>query len=46
MGVVDEGDLVDVLYLDFKKAFDKVPHVRLIDTLYPPTSLPLPCFIK
>ncbi len=27
---VDEGNPVDVLYLDFAKAFDKVPHQRLV----------------
>ena len=27
---MDEGSLVDVIYLDFQKAFDKVPHQRLI----------------
>ena len=27
---VDRGELVDVIYLDFQKAFDKVPHVRLL----------------
>ena len=28
---VDEGNPVDVLYLDFSKAFDKVPHKRLVE---------------
>ena len=27
---VDDGSLVDVIYLDFQKAFDKVPHQRII----------------
>ena len=27
---IDEGKPVDVVYLDFSKAFDKVPHLRLI----------------
>ena len=27
---VDEGKLVDIVYLDFKKAFDKAPHRRLL----------------
>ena len=28
--LVDEGHSVDVMFFDFSKAFDKVPHVRLI----------------
>ena len=27
---LDEGTPVDVIYLDFHKAFDKVPHQRLL----------------
>ena len=27
--LIDEGHQVDVLYLDFRKAFDVVPHQRL-----------------
>ena len=27
---VDNGEPVDVVYLDFQKAFDKVPHQRLL----------------
>lgn len=30
MGYVDSGSAVDVIFLDFAKAFDKVPHRRLI----------------
>ena len=30
---VDEGKAVDIVYLDFKKAFDKVPHWRLFATV-------------
>ena len=29
--LLDEGHAVDVLYLDFSKAFDKVPHKRLLE---------------
>ncbi len=27
---VDDGSAVDIIYLDFQKAFDKVPHQRLL----------------
>ena len=27
---LDEGSPVDIIYLDFQKAFDKVPHQRLL----------------
>ena len=28
--LVDQGSSVDIIYLDFQKAIDKVPHQRLI----------------
>jgi hypothetical protein len=31
--MLDQGDAVDVVYLDFKKAFDTVPHRRLLRKL-------------
>lgn len=31
--LIDEGHDVDVLYLDFAKAFDKVPHQRLLQKM-------------
>ena len=31
---IDRGDSVDVIYLDFAKAFDKVPHQRLLAKLH------------
>ena len=30
---LDEGDAVDVIYCDFMKAFDKVPHKRLMEKI-------------
>ena len=30
---LERGEDVDVVFLDFQKAFDKVPHQRLIDTI-------------
>ena len=30
---VDHGKSVDVIYLDFQVAFDKVPHVRLVNNV-------------
>ena len=32
--LIEEGSSVDVIYLDFKKAFDAVPHKRLINKLH------------
>jgi hypothetical protein len=28
--LIDEGSSADIFYLDFAKAFDKVPHERLL----------------
>lgn len=33
IALIDTGHSVDVLYLDFAKAFDKVPHCRLLEKL-------------
>ena len=32
--MLDEGGQIDIIYTDFEKAFDKVPHQRLISKLY------------
>ena len=31
--ILEKGGVIDVIYCDFKKAFDTVPHKRLIDVL-------------
>ena len=31
--ILDQGGIIDVIYLDFMKAFDKVPHKRLIEKI-------------
>ena len=31
--IFDEGDALDIVYLDFSKAFDKVPHKRLLNKM-------------
>ena len=33
ISIVDDGDCVDILYLDFRKAFDSVPHKRLLQKM-------------
>ena len=33
MKIIDEGRAADVVYMDFSKAFDKVPHGRLAQKL-------------
>ena len=30
---IDDGDTVDTVYLDYRKAFDSVPHLRLLSKL-------------
>jgi hypothetical protein len=29
--ILDNGGTIDTIYTDFMKAFDKVPHIRLIN---------------
>jgi len=36
---VEQNKPVDVIYLDFQKAFDKVPHIRLLRKVEPHGSL-------
>ena len=31
---LDEGYVIDVIYLDYRKAFDTVPHKRLLTKIY------------
>lgn len=33
LSILDKGDPVDILYLDFSRAFDKVPHKKLLKKL-------------
>ena len=33
--MIENKDPVDIIYLDFRKAFDTVPHVRLLKNLKP-----------
>ena len=32
--ILDSGHTIDVIYLDFKKAFDSVPHMRVLSKLH------------
>ena len=32
--ILDSGNTIDVIYLGFKKAFDSVPHIRLLSKLH------------
>lgn len=32
--MLEDGGQIEVVYTDFEKAFDRVPHIRLLNKLY------------